>query len=540
MSVEFRQRTPAEYGRILWRRKWVILLPALAVAAAVTAVVWRLPDTYQSTSLLMVRPSTLTEGIAPQLSDDELTIRINQIGQKVFSRTTLEPLIANYNLYAAERRRGAPMEALVERMKTKDIRIALNTSRNDITNGFQLSYRGPTPKIAQDVTQALAGRYTAEQVAQETEGAAAELRFVDDQLRQAREELDGIDRQRLSYLQQNLANLPDSQAGLIQRLTGLYEQQKAYISELGRLRDQRTALSAQASVAEEQYKNSIEDVTKDMIDPRTTIAWAELSKQESQLESEVQAMLAGGLRPKNPDVAAKQKELDAVKRQKQRMVDEQEERVAERRRVLEGRTNPTKVTAENSLRLITGEIARQEKQLAQTTAAINELEARVNRIPGTQVGLSAIEREYQTKKVAYDDLLQKQQRASLRKAATDATQAASIQVIDPANLPAQPVAPNRPVLIALGVALGVAIGLLFAAAFEVPRLMTVQTVEDARHYTSLPVLVAVPELLTPREQRRRRARRAALAFAGVLAAVLGAPALAALLWFTRALEMFAV
>ncbi len=93
MSVEFRQRKPGEYGRILWKRKWLILLPAIVVSAAVAIVVWRLPNVYQSSTLLTVRPSNIMQGIVPQLSDDDLTIRINNIGQRVFSRSTLEPLI---------------------------------------------------------------------------------------------------------------------------------------------------------------------------------------------------------------------------------------------------------------------------------------------------------------------------------------------------------------------------------------------------------------------------------------------------------------
>jgi len=36
MSVEFRQRTPGEYAKIAWKRKWLIILPAIAVAVAVS------------------------------------------------------------------------------------------------------------------------------------------------------------------------------------------------------------------------------------------------------------------------------------------------------------------------------------------------------------------------------------------------------------------------------------------------------------------------------------------------------------------------
>jgi hypothetical protein len=93
-------------------------------------------------------------------------------------------------------------------------------------------------------------------------------------------------------------------------------------------------------------------------------------------------------------------------------------------------------------------------------------------------------------------------------------------------------------LIALGLALGLAVGLLFAAAFEVPRLMTIQSVEDARHYTGLPVLISVPELLTPKEQRRARLRRMATACAGVALTIVSIPVLALALRATHVFDMF--
>jgi polysaccharide chain length determinant protein (PEP-CTERM system associated) len=539
MSVEFRQRKPAEYARILWRRKWMILLPTVAISFAIAAVVWRLPNVYQSTTLLIVRPSSLSEGIVPQLADSDLTIRINNIGQEVLSRTSLEPLIVNFNLYEAERRRNEPMESIVEQMRD-DIRVELSTSRNDITNGFQLSFKGPTPVVAQKVASELAGKYVNAQVTQQSQGADSTKRFVEGQLQIAKDELDAVDKQRLSYLTANLANLPSNMGPLVQRLGGLYEQQKSYMSELGRLRDQRTALSTQLDVAQETASNAIEDIQKDFTDPRTTISWAELSKQESQLESEVQSMLSAGLRAKNPDVVSKQKELDAVKRQKERMLEEQEERVEQRKRVLANRVNPTLVNTQNSLKLISGEIARQEKMLAETGASIAEIEGRINKVPAAEVTLSAIEREYMTKKAAYDALLEKKSKADLGAAAASGGQADTIRLVDPASMPEKPVAPKRPLLMGLGLAIGLGVGLAFAAAREVPRLMTIQTVEDARHYTSLPVLVSVPDLVTPGEGRRRKVRRAALAFASLAATAVSIPALALLLKLTRVFEVLAI
>src|SRR3954447_5424961 len=159
MSVEFRQRTPGELVAMVWRRKWLIVLPTLAVAVAVAAVVWKLPDVYESTTLLTVRPASISTSAVPQLSESDLSIRINNISQEVTSRSTLEPMIQRYDLYRVERARGASMDELIERMRTRDIKFTLNTTRNDITNGFYLSFRGPDRRITQAVTEALASKF---------------------------------------------------------------------------------------------------------------------------------------------------------------------------------------------------------------------------------------------------------------------------------------------------------------------------------------------------------------------------------------------
>ncbi|HLL17036.1 MAG TPA: GNVR domain-containing protein [Pyrinomonadaceae bacterium] len=537
MSVEFRQRKPAEYASILWKRKWLIILPAIVVSFAVAIVVWRLPNVYQSSTLLTVRPSNIMQGIVPQLSDDDLTIRINTISQGIFSRSTLEPLITTYNLYAAERRRGEPMEALVERMAKKDTKIEVNKSRNDITNGFTLTFKGPDPYITQRVASDLGSKYVNAQLKQQTEGAGETAKFLQDQLDQAQAELKVVDDRRLQMLQANLPNLPTQATSLVTRLSGLYEQQKAYISDIGRLRDQKTMLSTQLGDIEKQFQADKDDVLDSVTDPKTTTAWAELAKRESQLDAELQNLLTV-FKPKAPDVVAKQQELDAVKRSKQELTDDFKNRVAEKTKRVASRTDPRASTIKANLQGIDGEIGRQEKLLAQTSAQINEVQGQLGRVPQAEVALGSLDRDYQTKKAAYDELLLKKQKSDLNVAATNSAQGETIQVIDPASLPARPVAPNRPLLIALGLALGLGVGLAFAAAFEVPRLLTIQTVEDARHYTGLPVLISVPELLTPKEERRLRVRRLATAFAGFAITVLSIPALALALRFSRVLDMF--
>src|SRR6478752_3988852 len=99
MSIEFRQRTPGEYFSILRRRKWLIILPVIALTAAVSWVVYRLPDVYESTTLIVVRPSTLPSSVVSTSTEDNITRQLNGIAQVVTSRTSLEPLVQRYELY---------------------------------------------------------------------------------------------------------------------------------------------------------------------------------------------------------------------------------------------------------------------------------------------------------------------------------------------------------------------------------------------------------------------------------------------------------
>ena len=111
-----------------------------------------------------------------------------------------------------------------------------------------------------------------------------------------------------------------------------------------------------------------------------------------------------------------------------------------------------------------------------------------------------------------------------------------IEVIDSANLPSKPVAPKRFLLSGLGLAFGLGLGLLLTGIFEIPRLLTIQSTEDARHYTGLPVLVSVPELLTPEEAQSIPRRRRLLLAAAVTVTIMAIPVLALALKATHLFE----
>lgn len=534
MSVEFRQRKPSEYLKILRRRKWLLILPAIAVTTAVAWVVYRLPDVYESTTLIVVRPSTLPKTVVPTVTEDNLTRQLAGIAQVVQSRSSLEPLVEKYDLYRTERRRGEPIEAVID-MVRRDVNVQVNTTRNEITNGFNISYRYRDPKIAQAITAELAGKYISVQTANQASSGVAAKNFIDNQVAQAREALAAVDKQLLDFKNSKLGTLPTEVQPMLNQLTGLREEQKALIAEIGRLQDQRSSASNQLALLKKAYTTSIEDAATDLTDPKTTLAWSQLVTRKAALQGELTS-LEQQYTKKHPDVIAKQKEIDQVKEQMDQMVDEWQDKIKARQKRLGERPDLSSAQVQSQIDFADNEIKRQQKALSDNESQIASLVERINKVPGVDVELGAIERDYNIKKVALDELLEQQQKIGLNSDAISQQQGEGIEVIDPANLPAKPIAPKRLMLGSFGLGIGVFVGLLLVGLFEGPRLLTIQNSEDARHYTGLPVLLSVPELLTPQEARSVPRRRRLLLAAGVAAAMVSIPMLALALKLTHVFE----
>lgn len=536
MSVEFRQRKPGEYGQIIWKRKWLIILPAIAVAAAVAIVVWRLPNVYESTTLLIVKPPTISDKIVPTLSDSDLSMRINSINQVVLSRSVLEPLILKYNLYQRERQNGEPMENVVERMRNT-VALEIEKGRDDNIPAFRISYRERDPRITQAVTAELASQYVNAQTRDMQKEGSLTKEFFDQQLAEAKVQLDALDQKRLQYMSEHVDSLPSSAQALLARYTGLREQQKSLTAEIGRLNDRRTSLSGQLNDLREQSQRDNTEIAQQLGDPKATPAYGALVTRKAALEAEYENMKST-LKEANPDVKAKKAELNAVVREMKQMEDDAQAKVEAIRKRRESSPDIRINGIEREVEITGNEINRLQGLLSDNSAQIADIDRRINELPSSEVALDAMNREYGTKKLVYDDLLMKSSRANLGSAVTSQAQGETIQVLDPANLPQSHVAPKRLMLILMGLGLGLGVGLFCALAFEVPRLLTIQTVEDAAHYTGLPVLVLVPELRTPQEARRIPQRRLMLLAAGIVATIISIPALAFALKLTRLLDRF--
>jgi len=393
MSVEFRQRTPGEYVKIFLKRKWLIILPAIAVATSVAWVVFRLPDLYESSTLIVVKPSTLPNNVVPMATEETLTRQLTSIAQVVTSRSSLEPLIDKYDLYRPERMRREPIETIIDAMRS-NIKVEVNTSRNDVTNGFSITYRGRDPHSTQSVAAELASKYINAQTKNTIDTSQSAKEFIDNQEKVAKDELDEIDKRRVEYMQQNINNLPAQSQTLLGQLTGLREQQKAYISEIGRFQDRRSALVSQLGLIKKTTAQQKDEIAENTTDPKTTPAWAQLTARKADLEAQYMRM-STELKPKHPDMIAKQAEINSVKEAMDEMLADRDQRIKEKEEKLKDRPDLQVASLEAEIKMVDGEIKRQQAMQAEIDKQIADVITRINNVPGVELVLGSIDREYQ-------------------------------------------------------------------------------------------------------------------------------------------------
>lgn len=546
MSVEFRQRTFGDVVRMLKRRKWLILLPIITMTGAVGYVVQKLPNIYESRTLLIIQPPKISDKVVTSLTDEDLSQRLQTISQEVLSATELKPMITKYDLFRSERDNNVPIETILSKM-LKNITVDVERSEDQTkVAAFSIKYQDRSPEAARNVTSELASKYINAQVKFSSESAETTREFVDKNLLEKKLALDELEKQRLRIMLENVETLPESSQGLIAQLDGLRKREETISKEKetlrmekSRLNDNIQSLNSQMRLVDEfSSDGTASSVSK--TDPlMNSPAYAQLLQKRAELSARLDNLKLT-LRDVHPkvkeavnDIAKVNEEIENLKRNQAGIIRESE---TDRKRKAELQKQTLlieKNKAESQIANIEQQLKYKDEEIAGNNILIAGLESKINQIPNVSVALKGIDTQYQSAKAAYDEVLKTRNAVSLDYDRASNAQGETIKTQDPANLPDFPVAPKRGILTGIGSALGLALGLFLAAVFELPRVLKIQNIEDTKHYTGLPVLASVPPLLSPQEKTWQSRRHWLKVMLGLTAAIGSIPLVIILLQLTR-------
>ena len=189
--------------------KWFVVM--FAAVGAVTGYVLSgsSPD-YRSEARIQVVPQRIPDDIVPMSPQRPLADRLMALTQTILSRTRLERLIKDFNLFAPERRAGAIMQDVVE-LARKNISITVDSQNaGSPMDTFVVSFTAKDPRVAQQVTDRLASFFIDESMREGERRAENTSDFLQSQI--------GDTGRRLAVLDEQMAAARASGARDIARL----------------------------------------------------------------------------------------------------------------------------------------------------------------------------------------------------------------------------------------------------------------------------------------------------------------------------------
>ncbi len=491
--ASFRLRTPIEYLELLWRKRYYLLVPFVILGAALSYAVYKLPNMYESQSMIIVDPPKVSSNYVQPVNSVDVNSRLTTIRKLVTSRTELQRFIERFDLYPQMRQRNAPMEETVNEM-LKHIIVKQNAASQTI-NDFTVHFRHPDPVKARDVAQDLTTRIINANSDAEMGRVFETLDQLETRVKGVRTELETIEIKRAEYFLAHPEVVEGQDQSLANQLNSLSMVRQSQQTSIDSLRNQITSAEQLAA----SMKTQADIVADPEMSASVGLILGQLHTKRAELDGELQKQRAE-FTEKAPEVKALRAQIDSINREIDD-VTKKDEMARQAKRNLRGGGSLQAQQMELRIASDKRDLEQKEKDLTTTIGQINELRSKLGSLPIKAIEGLKIDRDYNTLRIRYDELLKQQDAAKFSAKLLNDFSGETFRLIDPASLPERPVSPKRGALYPLSLLLSLLVGLLAAAASAGRELLTIRDARDIAHYAHLPLLVTVPRLVTQKERQ---------------------------------------
>jgi polysaccharide chain length determinant protein (PEP-CTERM system associated) len=499
------------YFKIGLRRKWYIIIPfALFIAISYGAYKY-LPKTYRASTLILVQAQKVPESYVRPTLTESVAERLNNISQEILSRTRLERVIKEFNLYP-DMLSKLHMEEIVDMMKGK---IEVRVQRQ---NAFSISFEGTEPGTVMQVTNKLALMFIEENLRSREARAEGTAEFIAKELQTMESNLKKRETAVRQYKERNLGQLPGQLEANLRILDRLQQQFKTTSDNLSAA-EQRIVL-LQSQIEQLMDRQSQRGASATTPPARTTFTQGENIQVEGRPEESLLAVQLDALKRdlanteskytgSHPDVAALKRKIATLEPKVKRQEEERARRLRELKERREEMVAVGSSQAESPLldpateRLITqyqaqfnetqSEANRLKDEMGNLKEQIALYQRRIEETPKREQELIQLNRDYDILRLYYQSLVDKKYQSQMAENLERKQQGEQFRIIDPARLPEKPFKPNRNSLLLLGGFFGLAVG-LGLAWFRESMDRSFYEVSDLENYLELPVLATILNL----------------------------------------------
>jgi polysaccharide chain length determinant protein (PEP-CTERM system associated) len=467
-----RDLTTEDYADIFKRRFWLIAACAIGLFALGVVLSYVIPPSFISQTLVLIeRPQVPEDYVKPVVTED-LEQRLASMKEQILSRSRLQPIIEQYNLFGGG---NFDMDDRVA-MTQKAIGIRPIPSGRGGMPGFYITFTARNPHIAQDVCGRITSLFVVDNSREREQTAEGTADFLKQQLADAKKTLDEQDAKLAAFQQAHFGMLPDQQNSNANNLQALTTQMNAATEALSRMQQNITFLQAMISQQSEEQASA----------PGGVVGVQDDRKRELQSLIDQKKALDAQYTPDYPDVIAISRKIADL----QAEIAQSPVQAAAVAAAAPSSDSPQLQQLKAQLRAAQQSMADERQQQAHIEQEIRTYEGRIESTPRVDEEYKQITRDHDTALQFYNSLLAKMNESSMATALEQRNQGEQFRVIDPPNLPDEPSFPNRVVFAAGGLAGGMILGLLLAGLFEY-RDTSLRNEKDVWAFTKLPTLAMI-------------------------------------------------
>jgi polysaccharide chain length determinant protein (PEP-CTERM system associated) len=495
---------------IVRRRAKVVLGVALLVALAAYWLAMALPNEYESYATVLVEPQSVDPDLVEAgVPESDLNRRLHLMAAQILSRPRLSRLIDEFGLYQAESNyavRDVVIDMMRQQIRVEPVTPELEQQQTAPRGGFEIDqfkifYRNEDPVLARDVAQELANDFIEEHIASRVEVSQKSVEFIESELGRLAEAIEKVEARVAEVKGANPGRLPEDMAANQRHLERL-------TSELGSLRR-----DAAAARSDEAFYRSQSATARELLNSSSAEANTPAHRAQ-MLELALADYQARGFTDKHPDVIKARTELQALRSQ------------------IEGAAEGgspgsfAELNAEaeaNRARLRREQTEQEIVRLEEVAAGIQQL---LNEAPRVAEQLDALERQYKHLFESYQDFSNRRLEAGVQAQLERRQLGEQFRVLEAAFLAPEPAAPNRILIVVIGLFFGLALGGGLGIVLEAADT----SIHEARQLQvalNIPVLASIPQIWFESDrlrQRRNRLRTAAATAAVVVFALMGGAA----------------
>lgn len=497
LDMEEEGKSLRDYFNILRRRKHIAAIAAAAVMVVVVLVTFLWPPTYRSQSIILIEQQDIPSDLVRTTITSYAQQRIEEIKQRIMTIGNIMSIVEEFGLYTDRELERMTRTEIAEEFRDAVSIRPISAEVVDPRSGrpsmaviaFSLAFDGDAPTKVQKVTNEITTLYLDENLKERTEQTRSTSEFLTTEAKTLSTQLETLDADIATFKEENNEALPELNQfnmNVVDRTEQQINELSYQIKELEKRKiqlegdltqlsptapvvlasgqtvlgdaDRLKALQSQLRQAEATYSDDHPDIqrlrreVRAIFDSAGSQGQYEAITEQLRMQRDMLADLNGKYTDGHPEIIKARRIIAGLESDLARAIEDEAEVKPD---------NPAYLVLKTRLDATNEDIRASKSKIEELRVKVERYENNLSRSPQVEKAYQKLLRDYQNTYSKYQEIRAKQMSAELAQNLESERKGERFTLIQPPELPIDPVSPNRFALIIAGffVAIGAGLGL---------------------------------------------------------------------------------